>query len=183
MGGSWPGSLVRAGLLGRGVTGGGTDKGDALLLWRSRALLHHTTAWLPEPTSGSAPVWFWAARQASAPAGMPSGVGAGWLQLTRLRVWQCRPSPFAQTGTASIPPTAVRLGPLESAMQEILFLVEEAEDGSFRASAAAAAIHTEADTMEDLHREIRDAVVCHFDPGQAPPLIRLHHVRQELLAL
>jgi hypothetical protein len=37
--------------------------------------------------------------------------------------------------------------------------------------------------MEDLHREIRDAVVCHFDPGQAPPLIRLHHVRQELLAL
>jgi hypothetical protein len=66
-------------------------------------------------------------------------------------------------------------------MQEILFLVEEAEDGSFRASAAAAAIHTEADTLEDLHREIRDAVVCHFDPGQAPPLIRLHHVRQELL--
>ena len=68
-------------------------------------------------------------------------------------------------------------------MQEILFLVEEAEDGSFRASAAAAAIHTEADTLEDLHREIRDAVVCHFDPGQAPPLICLHHVRQELLAL
>jgi hypothetical protein len=49
-------------------------------------------------------------------------------------------------------------------MQEILFLVEEAEDGSFRASAAAAAIHTESDTLEDLHREIRDAVVCHFDP-------------------
>ncbi|WP_255090936.1 2-oxoisovalerate dehydrogenase E1 subunit beta [Vulcanococcus limneticus] len=45
-------------------------------------------------------------------------------------------------------------------MQEILFLVEQAEDGSFRASAAAATIHTEADTLEDLHREIRDAVVC-----------------------
>ena len=93
------------------------------------------------------------------------------------------PQSLCPIGTASIPPTAVRLGPFESAMQEILFLVEEAEDGSFRASAAAAAIHTEADTLEDLHREIRDAVVCHFDPGQAPPLIRLHHVRQELLAL
>ena len=115
--------------------------------------------------------------------GPPSGVGAWRLQPTRLLVKACRPSPFAQIGTASIPPTAVRLGPFESAMQEILFLVEEAEDGSFRASAAAAAIHTEADTLEDLHREIRDAVVCHFDPGQAPPLIRLHHVRQELLAL
>ncbi|MCT4368423.1 hypothetical protein FB106_112100 [Synechococcus sp. Ace-Pa] len=72
---------------------------------------------------------------------------------------------------------------LEAAMQEILFVVEEAEDGSFRASAAGAAIHTEAGTLEELHREIRDAVVCHFDPGEAPPLIRLHHVRQELLAL
>jgi hypothetical protein len=80
-------------------------------------------------------------------------------------------------------PTTARLVPLEGVMQEILFVVEEAEDGSFRASAAAAAIHTEADTLEELHREIRDAVVCHFDPGQAPPLIRLHHVRQELLAL
>ena len=83
----------------------------------------------------------------------------------------------------SIPPTTARLVPLEGAMQEILFVVEEAEDGSYRASAAAAAIHTEADTLEELHREIRDAVVCHFDPGEAPPLIRLHHVRQELLAL
>ncbi|MCS5694483.1 2-oxoisovalerate dehydrogenase [Cyanobium sp. FGCU-6] len=68
-------------------------------------------------------------------------------------------------------------------MQEILFVVEEAEAGSYRASAAAAAIHTEADTLEDLHREIRDAVVCHFELGEAPPLIRFHHVRQELLAL
>jgi hypothetical protein len=52
-------------------------------------------------------------------------------------------------------------------MQEILFVVEEAEDGSFRASAASAAIHTEADTLEELQREIRDAVLCHFDPGEA----------------
>jgi hypothetical protein len=83
----------------------------------------------------------------------------------------------------SIPPTTARLVSLEGAMQEILFVVEEAEDGSYRASAAAAAIHTKADTLEELHREIRDAVVCHFDPGEAPPLIRLHQVRQELLAL
>jgi len=68
-------------------------------------------------------------------------------------------------------------------MEDILFVVEEAEDGSFRASAAGAAIHTEADTLKELHREITGAVVCHFDPGEAPPLIRLHHGRQELLAL
>lgn len=67
-------------------------------------------------------------------------------------------------------------------MQEILFVVEEAEDGSYRASAAAAAIHTEADTLEELHREIRDAVVCHFDPGEASPLMRLHLGSPGLLA-
>jgi predicted RNase H-like HicB family nuclease len=68
-------------------------------------------------------------------------------------------------------------------MNEILFVVEEADDSSYWASAVAAAIHTEADSLEELHREIRDAVHCHFEEGAAPPLIRLHHVRQELLAL
>lgn len=68
-------------------------------------------------------------------------------------------------------------------MNEILFVVEEAEDGSYRASAVGQAIHTEADSLKALHREIRDAVHCHFEDGQAPPLIRLHHVRQELLTL
>jgi hypothetical protein len=36
-------------------------------------------------------VWFWAAGQAIAPDGIPSGVGVLRLQPTRLRVWLCRP--------------------------------------------------------------------------------------------
>ena len=56
-------------------------------------------------------------------------------------------------------------------------------DGSYRSNAVGQAIHTEADSLIELHQEIRDAVHCHFDEGQAPPLIRLHHVRQELLTL
>ncbi len=71
----------------------------------------------------------------------------------------------------------------ETTMNEILFVVEEAEDGSYRANAVGQAIHTEADSLEELHAEIRDAVHCHFNEGQAPPLIRLHLVRQELLTL
>jgi hypothetical protein len=38
-------------------------------------------------------VWFWAARQAIALAGIPCGVGVLRLQPTRLRVLVCRPSP------------------------------------------------------------------------------------------
>jgi len=68
-------------------------------------------------------------------------------------------------------------------MNEILFLVEERDDGSFRAQGIGAAIHTEASSLEELHQELRDAVHCHYEPGDAPPLIRLHHVRQELLTL
>jgi predicted RNase H-like HicB family nuclease len=56
-------------------------------------------------------------------------------------------------------------------MNELLFLVEEADDGSFRAQAVGEAIHTEADTMEDLRREIRDAVQCHFEEGAMPSLL------------
>jgi hypothetical protein len=37
-------------------------------------------------------VRFWAARQAGAPAGIPSGVGVMRLQPIRLRLWLCRPS-------------------------------------------------------------------------------------------
>jgi hypothetical protein len=59
-------------------------------------------------------------------------------------------------------------------MNEILFVVEEAEDGSYRANAVGQAIHTEADSLNELYQEIRDAVHCHFDEGQAPALIRLH---------
>ena len=68
-------------------------------------------------------------------------------------------------------------------MNELLFLVEETEDGSLRAQAVGQAIHTEAESLDELHQQIRDAVLCHFDPGEAPRLLRLHHVRQELLAL
>jgi hypothetical protein len=56
-------------------------------------------------------------------------------------------------------------------MNELLFLVEEADDGSFRAQAVGEAIHTEADTLEDLRREIRDAVQCHFEEGAPPTLL------------
>jgi predicted RNase H-like HicB family nuclease len=56
-------------------------------------------------------------------------------------------------------------------MNELLFLVEEADDGSFRAQAVGEAIHTEADTLEDLRREIRDAVLCHFEEGATPSLL------------
>ncbi len=67
-------------------------------------------------------------------------------------------------------------------MTEILFLVEEAPEGGFTAQAVKESIFTEADTLDELRSAVREAVECHFDDEHAPKLIRLHIVRDEVLA-
>ena len=67
-------------------------------------------------------------------------------------------------------------------MSEIVFVVEEAPEGGFTARAVGESIFTEADTLAQLHERARDAVRCHFDEGKAPKLIRLHFVRDEVIA-
>ena len=67
-------------------------------------------------------------------------------------------------------------------MKEIVFLVEEAAEGGYSARALGESIYTQADTFEELREQVRDAVRCHFDEGKGPELIRLHYVRDEVLA-
>jgi dephospho-CoA kinase len=67
-------------------------------------------------------------------------------------------------------------------MQEIVFLVEEAPEGGYTARALGESIFTEADSLAQLHTVVRDAVRCHFDEDRLPKLIRLHHVRDEVIA-
>jgi hypothetical protein len=66
--------------------------------------------------------------------------------------------------------------------KEVLFLVEDAAEGGYVARALGYSIFTEADSWEDLKSAIRDAVQCHFDEGDLPDLIRLHAVREEVVA-
>ena len=68
------------------------------------------------------------------------------------------------------------------AMVEIVFVVDEALEGGFTARAVGESIFTEADTLDELRVNVRYAVECHFDEGQAPKVIRLHIVRDEILA-
>lgn len=68
-------------------------------------------------------------------------------------------------------------------MNEIMFIVEEAPEGGWSARALGESIVTEADDIESLHRQVRDAVHCHFDEGHAPKIIRLHFTREEVLAV
>jgi hypothetical protein len=69
-------------------------------------------------------------------------------------------------------------------MVEIIFEVHEDEaDGGFVARALGQSIVTQAETWDELRRNIREAVLCHFDEGHAPRVIRLHRVMDEVLAL
>ena len=67
-------------------------------------------------------------------------------------------------------------------MSEIHFMVENAPEGGFVARAVGEDIFTEADNLEALHVQVRDAVNCHFDEGHCPGLIRLHITREEVFA-
>lgn len=65
--------------------------------------------------------------------------------------------------------------------KEIIFLVEEAPEGGFTARALGHAVFTEAETLKELKAMIQDAVRCHFDKMEKPPIIRMHIVKDEVI--
>jgi hypothetical protein len=56
---------------------------------------------------------------------------------------------------------------------EIIFSVRESPDGGYEARAVGHSIFTQANTIDELELNVRDAVRCHFDEGNALPVIRL----------
>lgn len=65
---------------------------------------------------------------------------------------------------------------------EVIFLVEESAEGGYEAKAIGYSIYTEADTLDELREMVRDAVICHFEDEERPQIIRLHFVREEVMA-
>lgn len=67
-------------------------------------------------------------------------------------------------------------------MKEIIFIIEESLDGGYEAKALGHSIFTEAETLEELHENVRDASRCHFGEKEMPKVIRLHFVKEEVIA-
>ena len=68
-------------------------------------------------------------------------------------------------------------------LKEIIFMVEDEPEGGFTANALGYSIYTQADTWEELKRNINDAIGCHFDsPEEIPKVVRLHYVQEEMYA-
>lgn len=66
-------------------------------------------------------------------------------------------------------------------MNEVIFLIEESNEGGFEAKAIGHSIFTEGESIEELKENIRDAVHCHFDENEIPKIVRLHFVKEELI--
>ena len=64
---------------------------------------------------------------------------------------------------------------------EIIFVVEESQEGGYEAEALGHSIYTQGETLEELRAAVRDAVRCHFEEGNRPKVIRLHLVKDEVV--
>jgi predicted RNase H-like HicB family nuclease len=66
---------------------------------------------------------------------------------------------------------------------EIIFEVEEAPEGGYDARALGHSIYTQAETIDELKATLQDAVRCHFEEDDRPRVIRLHLVKDEVMAV
>ena len=67
--------------------------------------------------------------------------------------------------------------------KEIIFIIEESLDGGYEARAVGESIFTEAETIDELKKNIAEAVRCHFDGDDLPSIINLRFQREEIMTL
>jgi len=58
--------------------------------------------------------------------------------------------------------------PYYSSMEELFFFVQEEADGTFTARGMGVPIFSQAETLEELRAELKDAIHCHFDDNRPP---------------
>ena len=67
-------------------------------------------------------------------------------------------------------------------MNELVFQVTQEADGGYVAEALGESIITQADTWDELRCNVREAVTAFFFDQPQPDRLRLHLVRDEVLA-
>ncbi|MGH6973254.1 MAG: hypothetical protein ACRED6_01360 [Stellaceae bacterium] len=67
-------------------------------------------------------------------------------------------------------------------MSELIFEVTQEGDGGFVAEALGESIFTEANTWDELRANVSEAVAAFYFDRSAPTRLRLHLVRDEVLA-
>ena len=69
-----------------------------------------------------------------------------------------------------------------STSQIIFEVTEDEADGGYTASGVGYGINTQGDSVEEIRRNVREAVDCYFgETVERPGVIRLHFVRDEIM--
>jgi predicted RNase H-like HicB family nuclease len=68
-------------------------------------------------------------------------------------------------------------------MQELIFEITQEPDGGYTAEALGESIFTQGDTWEELRSNVKEAVDAFYFDSPKPSSIRLHLVRDEMLAV
>jgi len=69
-------------------------------------------------------------------------------------------------------------------MKEIVFLVNEAEEGGYYAEAVGVGIFAEGETVEELKKNIKGGIDCYYNKGSdMPKIARLQFFKNEIMAL
>jgi hypothetical protein len=67
---------------------------------------------------------------------------------------------------------------------ELIFEIRDAEEGGLCARAPGHSIFTQAETWDELHYNVLEAVSLHFeDAAERPRLVQMHYVKDELIPL
>jgi hypothetical protein len=66
---------------------------------------------------------------------------------------------------------------------EIIFIIEESLEGGYEARAVGESIFTEAENIDELKKNIAEAVRCHFDADNLPALVNLRFQREEIITI
>ena len=67
--------------------------------------------------------------------------------------------------------------------RELVFEVHEEPEGGYSAAAVGEGIVTQGDTWDELREMVQDATKAYFFDSEPPATIRLHLVRDEVLAV
>lgn len=68
-------------------------------------------------------------------------------------------------------------------MSEIIFIIEDSDEGGYTAKALDYSIYTEGETLDEIKENIKDAVKCHFGAKKFPHIVRLHMVKDEVMSI
>ncbi len=68
-------------------------------------------------------------------------------------------------------------------MSEMIFIVENSDEGGFTAKSLSCSIYTEGQTLDELKENIKDAIKCHCDAKEIPHIVHLHIIKDEIMAI